>query len=283
MELRTYWTIIWRRIWVVALVVVVVGLYAGYQYYKLRKTPGALTAYSSSITLQVGLQATTRGDTNNADDVVVSEALADALANGPILSSHEFDTDVANQIAQDTSAIQQRYGNNPDLGGCQDSGAIGGALSAVRTDSLVTIFATCNTPQGAWALANAVGEVSVAKIGAYLDYVVTNDASHSSTGNFVQPAVSARLISSATNGAAVPGASSNKVTLLALLLLVALAIGIALAFLLDYLDDRVRSKEEVARLLELPIYAEVPRPPAAGRVVAKSTAAQPEDQRSTVA
>src|SRR5436309_4491587 len=105
MELKAYWTIIWRRIWIVVLIVGVVGLYAGYQYYHLRKTPGALTVYSSGITLQVGLQATTHGDTNNANDVMVSEALADALTNGPILSSHEFDTDVANQIAQDTSEI----------------------------------------------------------------------------------------------------------------------------------------------------------------------------------
>jgi capsular polysaccharide biosynthesis protein len=67
----------------------------------------------------------------------------------------------------------------------------------------------------------------------------------------------------------VPGTSASKVTQLILLVLVALIIGIALAFLLDYLDDRIRTKDEVAHLLELPIYAEVPSAPTPGRTVVK--------------
>jgi capsular polysaccharide biosynthesis protein len=257
-ELKTYWMIIWRRIWLVAVVVIVVGLFAGYQYYHLRKTPGALKAYSSNVTLSIGLAGTTNSNTNNPNNnITVSEALADSLANGPILGSHEFDTDVANQIGQDMTVIQQHFGNNPDLGDWQNAGAIGGALGAARVDTLVTITATWITAPGAWAIANAVGEVSVAKLGTYL------------VGDAAQPPASAHLISSATDPATVPGASANKVTLLVLLVLVALIIGIALAFLLDYLDDRIRTKDEVAHLLELPIYAEVPRAPTPGRTVIK--------------
>ena len=258
MELKTYWMIIWRRIWLVAAVVIVVGLYASYQYYHLRKTPGALKVYSSSITLSIGLAKTTNSNTNNLNDsITVSETLADSLANGPILGSHEFDTDVSNQIGKDMSAIQQRFGNNPDLGGWQNADAIGGALGAARTDTLVTITATWPTAPGAWAIANAVGEVSTAKLGTYL------------AGDSVQSLAAARLVSSATDPATVPGPAANKVTQLVLLVLVALIIGIALAFLLDYLDDRIRTKDEVAHLLELPIYAEVPRAPTPGRTVVK--------------
>jgi capsular polysaccharide biosynthesis protein len=261
-ELRTYWTIIWRSIWVVALVVGVVALYVGYQYYHLRKTP---EAYSSNITIQIGLQASSKGDQNNANYVTVSEALADAFATGPILSSNEFDKDISNQIDLDKNLIEQRYGVNADLGDWHNAGAIGQAINAVRVHSLVTVNVTWNTPAGAWAIANAVGEVSVAKLGTYLDYVVSNNATRSTTDNFVQPLVSARVITSATDAALVPGSASSKVTPLVLLLLVALAIGIALAFLLDYLDDRIRSKTEVTQLLSLPIYAEVPRAPSPGR------------------
>lgn len=241
MELWAYWTIIWRRIWLIALVVVVVALFAGYKYYQLRKTPGALTVYSSSITIQIGLQA--QGGTSNAGFVTATEALASEFATGPILTSHEFDQDIINQIDQD--------GAGTYLGNV-DPAAIRGALSASATYSLVTINATWITSAGATAIANAVGEVSQAKIGSYL-------------GNLVQPAVAAQVISSATTAGAVPGPSSSKVTLYMLLVLLALVIGIALAFLLDYLDDRIRDKDEVAHLLGLPIYAEVPSAPVPGR------------------
>jgi len=246
-------------------VVGVVAMYVGYQYYHLRKTPGALTAYNSNTTIQIGLQATSKGDPNNANYVVVSEALADALVTGPILTSNEFDKDVSNQINKDRDLIAQRYGTNADLGDVQNASAIGQALNAVRVHSLVTVTTTWSTPAGAWAITKAVGEVSVAKIGTYLDYVISNDVTHSPTDNFVQPQVSARVINAATEAAPGPGSSSSKLTLLVLLLLVALAIGIALAFLLDYIDDRIRSKAEVTQLLGLPIYAEVPHAPTPGR------------------
>lgn len=264
-ELRTYWAIIWRRIWIIVLVVGVVALYVGYQYNHLRKTPGALKAYGSQVTIQIGLEATTNGDTNNANYVTVSQALADSFATGPILSSHEFDKAISDQIGQDMSVIEQRFGPNPDLGDWQNTGAIGGSLGATRVDSLVTIGTTWTTPDGAWALANAVGEVSTTQIGNFLDYVVSNNPTHSSTtGTFQQPAVAARVISSASNASTVSGSASSKLTLYFLLLLVALALGIALAFLLDYLDDRIRNKAQVAHLLELPILGEIPRAPVPG-------------------
>ncbi len=264
-ELRTYWAIIWRRIWVIALVVGVVALYVGYQYYHLRKIPGALIAYSSVVTIQVGLQATTKGDTNNANYVTVSEALADAFVTGPILTTREFDTAISNQIGRDMSALAQRFGANLDLGDWQNAGAIGSSLAATRVHSLVTITTTWSSPDGAWAIANAAGEVSVSQLGNFLDYVVSNDPTHnSSTNTFEQPAVAARVISNATDATTVAGTANSKLILYIVLLLVALALGIALTFLLDYLDDRIRSKDQVAHLLKLPILGEVPRAPVPG-------------------
>jgi len=46
---------------------------------------------------------------------------------------------------------------------------------------------------------------------------------------------------------------------------VALIVGIALAFLADYLDDRIHGKDEAQQLLRLPVYGEVPRAPTVGR------------------
>src|SRR5947209_16191276 len=120
-ELRTYLAIIWRRIWILALVVGVVALYAGYQYYHLRKTACALTTYHTQVIVLVGLHATTKGDQNTSDSVTVSGTLADALVTGPMLTSKEFTSAVSGQINQDMSVIQQKFGVNPDLGDWQNS------------------------------------------------------------------------------------------------------------------------------------------------------------------
>lgn len=248
----------------VILVVGIVTVYSGYSYYKLRKTPGALKSSSSAVTIQIGVNASAAKTYSNADDVVVSEALADAFATGPILSSHAFDSAVANQIAQDAGAIAQKFGANPDLGNCKDAGGIGGALSASRVHSLVTITATCTTAPGAWAAANAAGEVTTAQIGNYLDYVISSNAS-SSTTSISSADMSARIIGSVSDPVVVPGPSSSKVTLYIALVLASIVLGLALAFLLEYLDDRIREKGQAAALLGLPVLAEVPRAPRPGR------------------
>jgi capsular polysaccharide biosynthesis protein len=122
-----------------------------------------------------------------------------------------------------------------------------------------------STAAGAWAIANAIGEVSSTRIGQFLDYVVATDYTHSSSnGNTVEPEVSARVISAASVPGVVPGSAASKVTLLVLLVVIALAVAIALAFLLDYLDDRLRTKEDVIDIFQLPVYGEVPHAPTPG-------------------
>ena len=263
MELRTYWTIIWRRIWLVALIVGIVALYVGYEYYHQHKIANLLTTYSSNVTVQIGVQ--TKGELANvAANTSTAEAFADTLATGPIFASKEFDTLVSHQVAADTGEITQRYGAHPDLGDWQNASAIGSAISASRIHALVTITVTWSTPAGAWAIANATGETLSASAGQYFNYSLTSGTPTNSTGTPVQSVAVARVISSATDPATIPGTSGKTVELL-LLLLVALVAGIALAFLVDYLDDRIRSKDEVTNLLQLPIYGEVPRAPTPGR------------------
>ena len=117
--------------------------------------------------------------------------------------------------------------------------------------------------------------MSTNNIGTFLDYVITNNAAHSSPNSNVQPAVSARVISDATNAVKVPGTFTEKAATFAILLLVALIVGIALMFLADYLDDRIYGKEEAADLLQLPIFGELPRAKAAEQVKSKQRLQSP--------
>ena len=274
MELRAYWSIILRRIWVIALVVVIVSLYSGYQYYKIRKTPGALHAYQSNVTLLIGLQASSKFTdySNYSNYVSVSESIADGFDNGPTLTSPQFDRQVYNQVNADMAQIHHKFGANPDLGDLTNPevaiGAIGSSVTASRSHSLVTVSVSWNTPAGAWAIANAIGEVTATHINDYNSDVITGNLTRSTD----KPTIAANVVIAATDASTIPGSQANKPTLLLVLVLVALIIGIALAFLIEYLDDRIRKSDDVVQLLQLPIYGEVPRTPAAGNSKLRSAA-----------
>ena len=260
MELRDYWSIIRRRLWIIVAIVVIVALYSGYQYYKLHKTPGALKTSQSQVTLLIGLQDNSglTDKSNYSDYVSVSETLADAYTTGQTLTLPNFDHLVYQQIVAD-----EGQSGMSNLGGLQE-GNIGGALSASRYHSLVTVTATWPNAAGAQAIAKAVGEVTAAHIDSYLDYVVTNNPSSATNGS-TRPIVAAKVVTGATAPVTVAGSSASKPALLVALVLVGLIIGIALAFLIEYLDDRIRRANDVAQLLQLPVYGEIPHAPTPGQ------------------
>jgi capsular polysaccharide biosynthesis protein len=109
-----------------------------------------------------------------------------------------------------------------------------------------------------------VGEVTTRQIGNFLDYVIPSNATPSTT-SISSSDMSARIISGVSEPVTVPGPSSSKVTLYIALVLASIVLGLALAFLLEYLDDRIREKQQAAALLGLPVLAEVPRAPRPGR------------------
>jgi len=271
-ELRAYWAILVRRFWIIALIVGVVALYAAYQYYHLHKTPGTLTTYQSNVTVRIGLLGSTHpADHNYADYVSASESLADEFATGPLFTSPEFTQQIIQQIQNELPLISQRFPGQ-DLGDIKNASAIGSSLSATRAHSLVTVSVNWDTPAGAWAIADATSKVSVAHMGTYIDYVIRPSTTTPANGQG-QPVASAQLVSAASDPAPVPGPSANKPALLLVLVIVALVIGLALAFLIEYLDDRIRNAGEVENLLQLPIYGTIPPAPAPGKERSHSSSA----------
>nr|BBH91000.1 hypothetical protein KTC_57510 [Thermosporothrix sp. COM3] len=256
MELRAYGTILMRRLWIILLVVGLAALYAGFQFYHLIQTPGALKAYQSQITVRIGIQASTQQNGASYGDLITAaETFADELAKGPVMTSPVF----ASQIKQQLEADRQQKA----VGGPPDVGAIARSITVSNFHSVVTVTVNWSTPAGAQAIARAVGEVMQHHIGDYLDYEIRGNNAANAKNKHAQP--SAQIVNDATEPVQVEGFAGNKPLLLVALVLVALIIGVALAFLMEYLDDRVRSKEEVERLLQLPVIAELPRIPVPGK------------------
>src|SRR5947207_1026576 len=171
MELRTYGQILWRRIWIVALVVAVVGIYVAYEYYQSHKAETTTQNYETTVSAHIGLQSAIHAQ-SYSDYVNTSATLADEFAMGPTLTSDTFATQVIQQVQKDMGTIKQRYGENPSLGDWKDTSTIIKALSTTRSHSTVTIKVDWNTEAGAWAIAHAVGEVCENNMTIYLNYHV---------------------------------------------------------------------------------------------------------------
>jgi protein tyrosine kinase modulator len=273
MELRIYGQILWRRIWIVALVIAVAGIYVAYQYYQSYKAETETKTYHTTVSIHIGLQSAIHAQ-NYSDYVNTSGTLASEFATGPTLTSDTFATQVIQQVQHNMDSIKQRYGENTSLGDWKDTSTILKALKATRSHSIVTISVNWNTEAGAWAIARAIGEICETNMPTYLNYQVkTSNTQASASPEYLT--VGANVIDQPAKPTELDSASLvlRKTRLLAILL-VGLIVGIALAFLVEYLDDRIRSSQEVVQLLQLPIYGEIPPAPAPG---------QPKPRRSIIA
>jgi len=243
----------------IALVVGVVVIYVGYQYYIGHKSP----SYDSSVDIRIGLQAPPHSTSPTFTDyVTTAETLADEFATGPTLKSTAFGEQVTQQIREDRL--------KGDLGDWTNPSAITSALSLTRTHSVVTIDVNWPTEAGAGAIARAVGEVLTTHMSEYLDYQVSNQPANSAD----YPVAAAKVINQIGNApTVVVSTSTTKTSLLLALLAVGLILGIALAFLVEYLDDRIYDTSEVIKTLQLPIYGEIPRASTSGHSRARSSAA----------
>ncbi len=258
MELRAYWAILRRRIWLVLLTTLIALLYVGYSLLASRGAV-ASTTYTSTVGITMEVAAPDRNAPAGAtpsynDRLSIADTLAESFQNGPVLTSSSFAKQISAQISSDMPTIEQRFGQNPALGSWRDAKTISSALAATRSHAQVTVKVNWSTSAGAWAIATAVGEIVPRNIGTYVNFLMVTPA----TGQGAQ-LISARVVSPADDPIVTPGgAPATKKTTLLLVVLVAIVLGIALAFLADYVDDRVRGKEEIADLLHLPVIGEVP-------------------------
>ena len=109
-ELQIYGKILWRRIWVIALIVGIIVVYVGYQYYAAHKSTGGSTTYSANVDIRIGLQDPVHSNSQTFTDyITTSETMADEFVTGPTLSSSTFGEQVIQQIKNDMPAIKAQY------------------------------------------------------------------------------------------------------------------------------------------------------------------------------
>lgn len=223
MQLRDYWDVIRRRLWVVLLLPAVA--FAASSYLALRG-PGA---YCSNMTLAVSMipdGAAPRSTEYYSPywETLTSEYLADDLT--VVLKSQAF--------AQDVSA---------ELGYAVEPNVIVNATRTKKTHRTIDLAVCGGDPAIVAAVGEAYERTLNTRLGEYFRQLQTQN-------------VQVRVINRPT--LARSSTWAGLAAEVAVRTLLGLALGLGLAFLLNYLDDRLRDRRELERLLGLPTLAEVP-------------------------
>ena len=228
MELRQYWHIVWKRVWIVValLVIVLIGSLA------LRVKPAPL--YQATLRFTVGVPPESRtGNYYTYDRYytwLTSEYIADDFSE--VVKSQAF--------AQDVSAILAERQEDVIV----SAGAIQGSTVAEKQHRILTVRITWGDPEQLQAIADAIEEALRENSSKYF-------AQLGSAGATVY------IIDKSPPMAI--GQSLRERLDLPIRLFLALLAGIALAFLLDYLDDTVRDRAELEEM-EITVLGEIPRP-----------------------
>ena len=218
-SLRDVFGVLWRRWWIILLAAL---LCAGAAYgYSATRTP----LYQGSIKLLIGQKQVDGVAPSLASDVTglqqITQTMAQAVATRPVAET------AAEELGAETP---------PE--------AVLGGLTAtqVETTQFIQVSYTNPDPERAADVANAVGE-------AFSDQVSRVSPGASS--------VTATVWEEAVTPVAPISPQPMRNALIGLLL--GLMLGVGLAFLIEYLDDRWRSPEEVEKISGVPTFGVIPQ------------------------
>ena len=222
MELRQYWRIIYRRLWIIILLpllVVAVSFVA---------RPQATHGSVANLRLAVGITPENgEGKFFTYDRYyswLTAEYLADDLSE--VVKSRTF-----------ADAVSKR------LGGTVAPGTIQGSTVPQKLHRILTVTVNAPTDQRALDIGNAIADTLRENGGEF----------------FAQLSAQNAAISVIDPPALVPATTSLRQKLdLPLRLALSIVVALALVFLLDYLDDSVREASDVEKM-GLTLLAEIPK------------------------
>lgn len=233
MELRQYWRIIRRRLWIVVLLPLLVLVAS----LALRRPAPPVFQASMRLTVDVPPLPVVEG--MNFDPrytaAQASEYLVDDFSE--LVKSQAFAADVSARLAEQGIAVAP--------------GSIRGSTASEKRHRIMTLWITRGDPDEAAAIAQATADALREDSARYFARLGTADAQ-------------VHLIDPPTVVALGPGLREKMDVPLRVLLALIAALG--LVFLLDYLDDSVRDAREV-ETLGLTVLGEIPGNPKWSRIV----------------
>jgi capsular polysaccharide biosynthesis protein len=231
MELREYWSIIRRRWWLpaaITLVALIASTVVGVR--------GA-TAYKTDMRLAVSTIPTP--DPNGVlyyDPTYYSNLDSEYLADdmSEFMTSRAFADEVHRELATSSTPYDV------------DIETIMSATRAKKTHRFIDITLTTSTFDEGQAIAGSVSRIlnDPNHVSQYLNALTAYHAQM----EIVTPPVTHRA-----------NTLFGLISEIGLRTVIGLFAGVGLAFLIDYVDPSVRTRQEAERLLEIPVLAEIPR------------------------
>ncbi len=227
MELRTYWRIILRRWWLPVGLAVAVGLLTLVMQKPWQPKP---ISYSATMRFNVGIQPERIPGVYTYDryyTMLTSEYLVDDL--GEIVKSGLFAGAVSKRLESQGIVVP--------------AGAIGASTQPGKLHRILTVSVMWGDEAQLRAIANAIAATLTERSADFFGQFSAAEADI----RLIDPPAVARV-----------GRPAREQLDLPLRVLLALAAGLGLVFLLDYLDESVRGRDDLERL-GLEVLAEVPR------------------------
>lgn len=222
MELRAYGAVLKRHAWLIGLVTLATLVFS------VGMALRGPSAYTASMRLAISVVPDPRvGDFFKYDSyysVLTSEYLADDLSE--LLRSEAFAADVS-----------------AEMGNTVEPEAIVNLTRTKKTHRLLDVQIASSDPQSAMAIAEAYERVLNTRLGEYLAFLQANNG-------FVRIVNRPRV--ARTNTLPLTAAEVGLRTMAGLLG------AVGLAFLLEYVDDRLRDRRQVESFLGTTVLAEIP-------------------------
>jgi capsular polysaccharide biosynthesis protein len=230
MELRQYWSII-RRHWWLPVAVTLVAFIAS-------TVVGVRGATAFKTDMRIAISTIPRPDPNATlyfDPTYYSNLNSEYLADdmSELMTSRAFALEVQQELAA---------ANQPRM----DVATILSATRAKKTHRFIDVTVTTATHEEGEAIGGSISRIlsDPNRLATYLKAL----ASYNSQMIVVTPPATHRA-----------NTVVGLATEIALRTVIGLLVGIGAAFLVDYLDASVRSRQEAETLLRVPVLAEIPR------------------------
>jgi capsular polysaccharide biosynthesis protein len=229
MELVALWRVARRRWWLIAIPTAVAALFAALTY----EAPPTLWTTGLRFT---AAQAPAEGEAASAAAPYEDSSYVPWLASEYLVN--------ALTAWVTTGSFAQAVSDNLARGGVEiGAGALGGAFAADNERSVMAIYITWRNPDQLWQIAAAAMDVLVNESGPFFPQTAA------------QP-VTVKPLDEIAVGAAPPAITARLRPLVTVG--VGLAGGLALAFLVEYLDPTLHTREELEEM-GFDVIAEIPR------------------------